>query len=512
MTTAKGGRPATGYVKWRRGRWYAQITLKNGSRPFVPLDKNILEHDRAGALACARRTSDHARLHGMVAEAVQSTVEEYSTRWLAHRDGRVNSIRDDRSRMRMHVLPVLGPLDAAAFTRDDVERLRDALDKKIERSELAWKTASSVWTLVTSMCADMVNAKKREFRTRTDNPCRDVKPPERGARKAKQYLYPSEFLQFVSCEIVPLRWRRAVALAIYTYTRDAELRVLLKTEIDHGIIDITRAFNRRNPTKVKGTKSDAPRRFAVEATLLPLLEAMREESGDEGLVIRLPSERAMARNLRRWLWKAGVRRPALHEGTETSQNLTWHDLRATGATWMAVRGDDAHKIMQRCGHKSFTTTMLYVREGEAIREGFGEPFPALPACLLGPSAVSQRVSQNCGTSSRSSQKQALLSGVDGTRTRNANGDEAPQIQPDSSTMPPDDVCETTRTDFGSEASDEELKSAIADALRVGAFKSAQLLQRQLDARVAKPNNEEHQRVPVPENVVAAAHRFGRKST
>jgi hypothetical protein len=52
---------------------------------------------------------------------------------------------------------------------------------------------------------------------------------------------------------------------------------------------------------------------------------------------------------------------------------------------MAVRGDDAHKIMQRCGHKSFSTTMLYVREGEAIREGFGDPFPPLPSCLVDPS-------------------------------------------------------------------------------------------------------------------------------
>jgi len=235
------------------------------------------------------------------------------------------------------------------------ERLRDALDKKIVKGELAWKTAASVWTLVTSICADMVNAKKREFRTREDNPCRDVKPPERGARKAKQYLYPSEFLKFVSCEQVPLRWRRAVALAIYTYTRDAELRVLRWSDIDHGIVDITRAFNRRNPREVKGTKSDAPRRFAVEANLLPLLEAMRSTDGT-ALVVKLPSERAMARNLRRWLVKAGVTRAALHKGSDTSQNITWHDLRATGATWMAVRGDDAHKIMQRCGHKSFSTT------------------------------------------------------------------------------------------------------------------------------------------------------------
>jgi integrase len=103
---------------------------------------------------------------------------------------------------------------------------------------------------------------------------------------------------------------------------------------------------------------------------------MRPADG-QGLVAGLSSERAMARNLRRWLVKAGVNRTALHERTATSQNLTWHDLRTTGATWMAVRGDDAHKTMQRCGHKSFSTTMLYVREGEAIREGFGDPFPPL---------------------------------------------------------------------------------------------------------------------------------------
>jgi integrase len=196
------------------------------------------------------------------------------------------------------------------------------------------------------MCADMVDAKKRELRVRTDNPCRSVKPPERGARKTKQYLYPSEFLQFVSCEDVTLRWRRAVALAIYTYTRDAELCVLRWSDVEHGIVEITRAFNRRKPSEVKGTKSDAPRRFAVEANLVPLLDAMRDQTVGEGLLAKLPSERAMALNLRRWLWKANVRRPALHERSATSMHLTWHDLRATGATWMAPelspRGQATH--------------------------------------------------------------------------------------------------------------------------------------------------------------------------
>jgi hypothetical protein len=41
-------------------------------------------------------------------------------------------------------------------------------------------------------------------------------------------------------------------------------------------------------------------------------------------------------NLRRWLWKANVRRRELHKATPTSKPLTWHDLRATSASWMAV--------------------------------------------------------------------------------------------------------------------------------------------------------------------------------
>jgi len=125
---------------------------------------------------------------------------------------------------------------------------------------------ASVWTLVTNMCDDMVNAKKRELRVRTNNPCRDVKPPERGERRARQYLFPSEFLKFVSCEQVPLRWRRAVALAIYTYTRDGELRVLRwdggDVDFEHGVLSITRAYNRRAKT-VKGTKTGDWRRFAA---------------------------------------------------------------------------------------------------------------------------------------------------------------------------------------------------------------------------------------------------------
>jgi integrase len=402
-------------------QWHAKWTRADGSRSeWLPLSPKIAIYDTAGARREAARLAPRVRRES-VGKASTETVEAYSKRWLDDRDGRVNSIRDDRSRMRDHVLPTLRALDVRTFARDDIEHLRDLLDDKITKGDLAWKTVASVWTLVTSMCDDMLNAKKRELRVRSDNPCRDVKPPERGERRARQYLFPSEFLTFVSCERVPLRWRRAVALAIYTYTRDGELRVLRwdggDVDLEHGVLSITRAYNRRTAT-VKGTKTGHSRRFAIEPNLLSLLQAMHDEREGKGVVIDLPSERAMARNLRRWLWKANVHRPELHEGSPTRKSLTWHDLRATGATWMAVRGDDPLKIKQRCGHTTFSTTELYVREAEAVREGFGDPFPALPPALLGiapnrPGRFSR---------SRSSQKQAVLGGVDGTRTRGLRRD------------------------------------------------------------------------------------------
>ncbi len=63
--------------------------------------------------------------------------------------------------------------------------------------------------------------------------------------------------------------------------------------------------------------------------------------------------------------------------------MRFHDLRATGISWMAVRGDNALKIQRRAGHKDLVTTQGYIRTAEDNRAGFGDVFPKLPAALLG---------------------------------------------------------------------------------------------------------------------------------
>lgn len=314
------------------------------------------------------------------------TVAAYAKLWITSREGRLTSVRDDRSRLRDHVLPLVGDLDVAAFTRDDVERVVESLDAKIVAGSLNWKTARNVWATFTKLCDDAANAKRRDLRVRGDNPAAGVRAPDRGAAKAKQYLYPSEFSRFVSCEAVPVTWRRNTAVAIYTYMRDGELRELRWEDVDleHETILVHHAWDRR-AKKSKDTKTGIKRRIPIHPNLLPLLRAMHAESKGEGLVLDMPSERTMARALRRWLRRAGVARDDLFEERSTTlKPIRWHDMRATGITWSIIAGIDPIKVQHRAGHTDPKMTAEYTREAESFAgQAFGEPFPALPFSSLG---------------------------------------------------------------------------------------------------------------------------------
>ncbi len=227
-------------------------------------------------------------------------------------------------------------------------------------------------------------AKRVDLCVRDDNPADGVAGPDEGAKKAKQYLYPSEFLTLVSCDRVPIRWRRLFALAAYTYTRPGELAALEWGDVDleHGTIHVHKSIDRVRKSDVGSTKTETARRVPIEPELLPLLRVLRERAGGKGAVCSMPSPGMLSRKLRLYLERAGVTRPELLVPTPTSKAMTFYDLRATGITWCAVRGDDPLKIKQRAGHQAFATTEIYIREAENIRAGFGVPFPTLPEGLM----------------------------------------------------------------------------------------------------------------------------------
>jgi len=364
----------------------------------------------AGALIEARQAAP-----AMAATATGETIAEYATRWLDAREARgISSIRDDRGRMRDHILPILGPhrvdeskTDLAAASEQVVAYLDDA----IATEEMAFGTAANVWTLVTTMGADMAHAKPSKFELRVrpnDDPFTGIRGPEGGVELAKQYLFP--FSAFVHCADVPLHWRRLVAVAIYLGARSGELRALdwERVDLEHKIVTIDRAWNNRTK-KIETTKTENVRHIPIHPNLLPLLRAMHDEAMGDGQVLReMPAERTLARGFRRRLRRAGIKREALFEGTKTSRPIRFHDTRSTFATWWAIVSLDPLKIMQRGGWSAIEMVMVYVREAEALREGFGEPFPALTA-LVSVDGKGETVDGNVG-------------GVDGTRTRGLRRD------------------------------------------------------------------------------------------
>lgn len=276
----------------------------------------------------------------------------------------------------------------AAVTRDHLEQIVQRLDAKVSRGEIRWKSALNIWGTVTKAFDDAHRGKILELRVRSDNPAKDVRGPDRGVETEKVHLYPSEFLALVSCEAIPLVRRRCYAIGVYNYLRPAELEALRWEDVDlaRETIQIRRGIDRERKVEKAPKAGRARAPFDLEQALLPLLRAMRAETGGQGYVVgRLGDERELAATLRRDLLDAGVTRRELHENCNDPPRewMTMHDLRTTGITWMAVQGQrPPFEIMARAGHRQLAQTQGYIDRASLIRRGYGQTFPTPPTSLL----------------------------------------------------------------------------------------------------------------------------------
>jgi len=403
------GREATGCAQWSKSKnaWLAWLTLTDKSRKPVEMT-GLAPHEpecqctpkapcdvRRAAIVQAALLARRARKPGASWVAGGRTVSEYADVWLKARTGRVRSVSDNKGHLECHILPLLASFEMTSVTTKLVEDVVAALDAKVTKGELSAKTARNIWGTCTKLFDDATNAKHATgLRCIERDPTTGVRgPDDNDSGKILQFLYPSEVSAFLACAAVPLAWRRNAAIAIYLCLRDGEQRALKWHSVDlvHGVVTVSETYDRREQAAREGTKSGAARVVPIRPELMPLLEAMHVESGGEGLVCELPSFRDMARGLRRWLWNADVRRVQLHEGSTVSKQLRWHDLRATGLTWLAVEGVSATEIRDVAGHTATSMTDRYMRAAGMLRgDRFGRPFPTLPGVLSG-NRVANRV-------------------------------------------------------------------------------------------------------------------------
>lgn len=383
-------RKATGAVRYRGGRWWARVTVGD-ERPLLPIEPPLTDPSaRAAAKAEAAILSTLARDLERARLIVDGElVRDWYERWLAAREEKGLSTKADRSHLNTHILAEIGDVVMRDLKPSDLERVVRRLDGLVTKGKLRWKSALNIWGTVTVAMDDASRGKVAELRVFEEDPTKKVRGPDRGVDTEKVHLFPGELLQLMACGGVggvPHHRRRAYAIGIYLYLRPAELEALTWGDIDleRGQVTIQRSIDRESGEAGSPKAGRARATHDLEPAIIPLLRAMHTKGATGPVVGRLGDDRELAEILRRDLLTAGVTRTELHFASDDPPRewMRMHDLRTTGVTWMAVRGDEPMMIMARAGHADLKTTLGYVSRSALVRRGYGAVFPEIPAELL----------------------------------------------------------------------------------------------------------------------------------
>jgi integrase len=340
MTTSKGGRPATGAIRWRfnpdlevnRFQWFGRVQKANGSRPWAPLDPSIGKDEEERARACAVDTARWFRENPQGDAEVKETCDEWFKRFHTHKEKRgLSTVAEMRGRYKKWVSGAIGAKAPAAIGRDDLEAIVRRLDKAID----TWKkasgqrgqgispsTAANIWGDVVHAFDEMVRSKDPTLRVLTASPCANVRGPETDDDREGQILYSDELLALLrgvpsdpGGTPVPLYRRQAYAVATYTKARSSEIEAITAADVDlaHGCITIDRQADRKSKgrAETKRTKTRKVRTIDVEPNLRPLVEwLLKNPQGKKGRLVHLPPPEDRADMLRRDLGRSapGARR------------------------------------------------------------------------------------------------------------------------------------------------------------------------------------------------------------
>lgn len=428
------------YAEWHGDHWDIRFELPDGKpskRACMPTPSRRPHETEATAKTRALSEAKHEarRLKALAwrggwalaegekqsTEAKGETFDVYSDRWVkARRDP-----SETGNHIRKHIMPVLGfELALVNVTRADVERVVAHLDNEVRAGRLAWKSAQNIWGTLTKLFDDARNSKNLSLRALAGkpDPTHEVRGPDRGEQRQSAYLWPKEAAALLASPL-PIRWRLTYAVALYTGLRQGELAALRVADVvlDGGYLSVHSARDRETGG-IKSTKGKRARRVPIEPNLRPLLASLIEGKPGEALVLDMPPKQKMADELRLHLARAGLMRAELHANSAHQRPLTFHDLRHSFATWLALRGETELTIQSRLGHADAIMTQRYIAEAETVGNGdIGEPFGPLPSELIGGGNTPT------GFPNRGDATTRNVGGVDGTRTTQITEDSCTSV-------------------------------------------------------------------------------------
>ena len=275
------------------------------------------------------------------------TLNQFSDRWLDLHGGRLRPRTAElyRSLLRRHILPRFGALPLGKITTAEVRAWNAELALRVA------VTAAKAYRLLSQIMKTAV-----EDGLIVRNPC-----AVRGAGLEKSPERPVASVQEAAAlaQAMPERLRLAVYLAAWCQLRRGEILGLERRDVDllHGTIRIERTVSwppggmQLGPPKTQA----GVRTVYVPPNILHQLKLHMEHyvgaEADAPVFVGQGGSRLRPASLEQ-SWRAArlsIGRPALH----------FHDLRHSGATWLAVQGATTKEIMARVGHASPQAALRY---------------------------------------------------------------------------------------------------------------------------------------------------------
>jgi integrase len=342
----------------RGDRWEINWLDGTGKRRWQSFDSF---KDAQAALRKTQSEADLVRSGSAQMGQPDRTFAELGELWVDVKH-RKRSIVDDRSRLRLHLLPAFGPLKLAEINPTRIARFERDLSRR-----LSVGTVQRVLALLKSM-----------LRLAVEHGWIGTAPTVR-LPKSEEVAYLWLRSDAEIARMLEAARRRGYpglvefyATAVYTGMRAGELCGLRWQDVDfeRRLITVQRSF-------ATTTKTAQIRRVPILDPLLPLLREWRTQN-DRELVF--PNEvgemhargaRVMKQTYREVISDAGL--PAIR----------FHDLRHTFASHWVLNGGDLFRLQKILGHATPVMTQRYAHlSPDAFKDDwdrFGTKLPEVPA-------------------------------------------------------------------------------------------------------------------------------------
>ncbi|MFH5232778.1 tyrosine-type recombinase/integrase [Antrihabitans spumae] len=286
-----------------------------------------------------------------------TTFGEFAEDWMAYRDLADRTRGDYRKLLDQQILPTLGALPLASITYDDIRKWHKKLDSKTPTLR------AHAYGLTATIFRSAENDGKISA-----SPCKI-----RGAGTAKRVrkIRPATLDELASLTAaMPDQFKAMVLLASWCALRFGELTELRRSDVDteRAVIRVRRGVVRtEGEFRVKTPKTEAGvRDVAIPPHMMPVVvDHLRDHVGTRADSLVFPAKHgghlAPSTLYRHWYRACEVSgRWRLRKTDEPGKpDMTFHDLRHTGAVLAAATGATLAELMARLGHSTPQAAMRY---------------------------------------------------------------------------------------------------------------------------------------------------------